>query len=182
MLTKSLSLTIAPHEDDENLETKSASYTHRSFSVDTHLLPLSFPQISLPLARSETLSLSLRHPHARKQSIMDGNHLSYPPNDVSASPTSSTSTTTLAAPTSVPPTPSASTSSFSLALDPIVEVSPLVSAYPYLSPAPTSWVHLHHLLQSSKYLHRHHSNTHHALHIPQIRHFLDKTTARRKLV
>ncbi|KAE9404371.1 Rgp1-domain-containing protein [Gymnopus androsaceus JB14] len=139
----------SPGWDDENLETKSASYTQRSFSVDTHLLRACFlyhlQKFHSPLARSETLPLSSKHPHARKQSVMDGTHFSYPPNDVSASPTSptsatSTSTTMFASPTSVPPTPSASSSSFSLALDPIAEVSPLVSAYPYLSPAPTSGV------------------------------------------
>lgn len=51
MLTKSLSLTISPHEDEDNLQAKSASYLQRSFSIDAHPLRACFVLVSF-LSRS----------------------------------------------------------------------------------------------------------------------------------
>ncbi|KAJ4485253.1 Rgp1-domain-containing protein [Lentinula aciculospora] len=154
-MSKSLSLNLGACQDASEIEgglsetAKSASYMHRSFTADAHLLPSS-PKISSPLARSETLPLSSKHPHARKQSLLDGTHYPFSPppifntSDISTSPASltsvtsnsSTANTLPSAPASTgPSTPSASTSSFSLALDPISEVSPVIPAHPYLSPS-----------------------------------------------
>ncbi|KAJ3879668.1 Rgp1-domain-containing protein [Lentinula edodes] len=116
---------------------------------------ISSPKIPSPLARSETLPLSSKHPHARKQSLMDGTQLPYSPpsiygSDTSTSPTSlisatsttSTANTLISAPASTDPsTPSASTSSFSLALDPISETQH--SYPPFSSSKPTSTRQLH---------------------------------------
>ncbi|KIK65894.1 hypothetical protein GYMLUDRAFT_70155 [Collybiopsis luxurians FD-317 M1] len=153
MLTKSLSLTIGAEEGgfegEDGKIVKSASYTQRSFTADSYLPPTS-PRVSSPLARSETLPLPSKHPHARKQSVMDGSTFPYPStppfvngNELVTSPISPTSATStistantlpsVASPVSGPATPSASSSSFSLALDPIAEVSPTVPAYPYLA-------------------------------------------------
>lgn len=74
------------------------------------------PRFSSPLARSASLPISPRHPHARKQSVSDG-QLS-PPQDVSAPTT----------PTNI---------SFSLSLDPISESSPS-SGLPTSRPTPAS--------------------------------------------
>ncbi|KIK64564.1 hypothetical protein GYMLUDRAFT_56951 [Collybiopsis luxurians FD-317 M1] len=108
------------------------------------------PRVSSPLARSETLPLSSKHPHARKQSVMDGTTFLYPSappfvngNKFMMSPISPMSATSIistantlpsmASPVSRPATPSTSSSSFSLALDPIAEVLPSVPAYLYLT-------------------------------------------------
>ncbi|KAF5385589.1 hypothetical protein D9757_006750 [Collybiopsis confluens] len=163
MLTKSLSLSISANgsEMDNGLDVedpKSASHTQRSFTVDSYLPPSS-PRVSSPLARSGTLPLPSKHPHVRKQSVIDGTQFPYPTsspmlngNDLSISPVSPSSatsawsiSTTLAStvsPNSGPPTPSASasTSSFSLVLDPIAEVSPNIppQTHPYLTSVPAS--------------------------------------------
>ncbi|KAJ4477680.1 Rgp1-domain-containing protein [Lentinula edodes] len=154
MSSKSLSLNLGFCQDESEIATglndneelaKPTSQMQRSLTADAHLL-LSSPKIPSPLARSETLPLSSKHPHARKQSLMDGTQLPYSPpsiygSDTSTSPTSlisatsttSTANTLISAPASTDPsTPSASTSSFSLALDPISETSPV---HPYLSPS-----------------------------------------------
>ncbi|KAJ3807538.1 Rgp1-domain-containing protein [Lentinula aff. lateritia] len=133
--SKSLSLNLGFCQDETELATglndneelaKSSSQMQRSLTADAHLL-LSSPKIPSPLTRSETLPLSSKHPHARKQSLMDGTQLPYSP---------PTANTLVSAPASTgPSTPSASTSSFSLALDPISETSPVVPAHPYLSPS-----------------------------------------------
>ncbi len=70
------------------------------------------PYTPSPLARTDTLPLSSNHPHARKQSVLDG--------DFSVDTQSTTS--------SFPYTPTSSTSTFSLALDPIAEAA--LSPYP----------------------------------------------------
>ncbi|KAJ3893392.1 Rgp1-domain-containing protein [Lentinula edodes] len=131
MSSKSLSLNLVGKTDFPNATVayrRCASFTcvnHLSF-VDhqTDYTKVSSPKIPSPLARSETLPLSSKHPHARKQSLMDGTQLPYSP---------PTANTLISAPASTDPsTPSASTSSFSLALDPISETSPV---HPYLSPS-----------------------------------------------
>ncbi|KAJ3982973.1 Rgp1-domain-containing protein [Lentinula detonsa] len=138
MLSKSLSLNLGLCQDEGEIESainrelvKSTSYMQRSFTADSHLLPSS-PKIPSPLARSESLPLSSKHPHARKQSLMDGTQFPYSSSPIVNGSDISTSPTSL---TTGPSTPSASASSFSIALDPISEASPIVSAYPYLSPS-----------------------------------------------
>ncbi|KAJ3839772.1 Rgp1-domain-containing protein [Lentinula raphanica] len=133
--SKSLSLNLKYCQDEGDIEDvlKEMGKLHlqRSSTTDAHILPSS-PHIPSPLSRSESLPLPSKHPHARKQSLMDGSQYPYPPspivdgNDLSISPTSLTTG---------PSTPSASASSFSLALDPISEASPNTPAYPYLSPS-----------------------------------------------
>ncbi|KAJ3918996.1 Rgp1-domain-containing protein [Lentinula edodes] len=135
MSSKSLSLSLGFCQDETEIATslndneelaKPTSQMQRSLTADAHLF-ISSPKIPSPLARSETLPLSSKHPHARKQSLMDGTQLPYSP---------PTANTLVSAPASTgPSTPSASTSSFSLALDPISETSPVVPAHPYLSPS-----------------------------------------------
>ena len=97
------------------------------------------PYIPSPLARTDALSLASNHPHARKQSVLDGQF----------------SLDVLSPTTSVPPapyTPNSSTSTFSLALDPIAEGthspysstpaigSPTIEpvSFPHHNPTPTS--------------------------------------------
>ena len=79
-------------------------------TAELAIVPTS-PRISSPLARSASLPISSKHPHARKQSMVDGQLP--PPQDIS-----------------VPSTPS--NLSFSLSLDPISESSPGSGAH-------TSW-------------------------------------------
>ncbi|KIK50375.1 hypothetical protein GYMLUDRAFT_253046 [Collybiopsis luxurians FD-317 M1] len=152
MLTKLLSLTIGAEEGGFEGEdggiVKSASCTQRLFTTDSYL-PLTSPRVSSPLARSETFPLPSKHPHARKQFVMDGTTFPYPSAPpfvngnkfmmspislMSATSTISTANTlpSVASPVLRPATPSASSSSFSLALDPIAEVLPSVPTYPYL--------------------------------------------------
>ena len=81
------------------------------------------PHVPSPLARTDALSLSSSHPHARKQSILDGQF----------------SLDVLSPTTSVPPfpySPNSSSSTFSLTLDPIVEgaQSPYLSTPQLASP------------------------------------------------
>ncbi|KAJ3996375.1 Rgp1-domain-containing protein [Lentinula boryana] len=138
MLSKSLSLDLGLCQDEGEIQSainrelvKTTSYMQRSFTADSHLLPSS-PKVPSPLARSESLPLSSKHPHARKQSLMDGTQFPYSSSPIVNGSDISTSPTSL---TTGPSTPSASASSFSIALDPISEASPIVSAYPYLSPS-----------------------------------------------
>lgn len=102
LLAKSLSVSIGPHELEE--EIGEATMAPRVIAAATS------PRVSSPLTRSETLSLGTAHPHARKQSVLDGQA------QVSL------------------PTPASSASTFSLALDPIVEgvLSPCPST-PFLA-------------------------------------------------
>jgi hypothetical protein len=85
---------------------------------------LSSHRISSPLSRSDILPLPSSHPHARKQSVFDGQ----------VSPELITATTT--APLS-PYTPNSSSSAFSLALDPITEgtLTPYASTPSIVSPS-----------------------------------------------
>ncbi|KAF9463167.1 Rgp1-domain-containing protein [Collybia nuda] len=127
MLAKSLSVTITPHELEEQLGEgvvpKSASYAQHTFAADSRHTPTS-PRVSSPLTRSDTLPLGSNHPHARKQSVLDGQlpaELITAPAPVSAYPYS----------------PNSSTSTFSLALDPIAEgsLSPYTSTPSLASPS-----------------------------------------------
>ena len=74
------------------------------------------PLVPSPLARTDTLPLASNHPHARKQSVLDGQFSV----DMLSSNTS--------IPSTLPYSASSSTSSFSLALDPIAET--VISPYP----------------------------------------------------
>ncbi|KAG6894016.1 hypothetical protein C0992_007835, partial [Termitomyces sp. T32_za158] len=111
LLAKSLSVSIAPHELEEQVG---------EAMLAARVAAPTSPRVSSPLTRSATLSLGTAHPHARKQSVLDGQ-----------------------AQVSLPtPTPAASVSTFSLALDPIVEgvLSPCPSTPNLASPtfeAPT---------------------------------------------
>lgn len=113
LLAKSLSLNIVPQELEDTLGeggiSKSASYMQPNFSFHGARATPSSPKMPSPLSRSHTLALSSNHPHARKQSLLDGQAQI---NDVK--PPSSPSLYT----------PSSSTTSFTLALDPISEASP----------------------------------------------------------
>ncbi|KAG5718894.1 Retrograde Golgi transport protein RGP1 like protein [Termitomyces sp. T112] len=95
LLAKSLSVSIAPWELEEQIGEANVAAAPKSGVLPGH--PPTSPRVSSPLTRSETLSLGSKHPHARKQSLIDGQA------EVSA------------------PTPASSSSTFSLALDPIVE-------------------------------------------------------------
>jgi RAB6A-GEF complex partner protein 2 len=90
---------------------------HLLFQVGAHsFLTATLPHTSSPLACTNTLKLSAKHPHAQKQSILNG--------QISLDHIFPT--------TSIPPapfTPNSSTSSFTLALDPIAEGA----QFPYLS-------------------------------------------------
>ncbi|KAF5376951.1 hypothetical protein D9615_007252 [Tricholomella constricta] len=129
LLAKSLSVSIAPHEIDEQLGEanvpRSASFAQASFSgASDPRFPPTSPRISSPLTRSDALPLGTNHPHARKQSVIDGQL----PMELISGPTS--------APPASPYTPNASTSTFSLALDPIAEgvLSPYPSTPSIVSP------------------------------------------------
>ncbi|KAF8879966.1 Rgp1-domain-containing protein [Infundibulicybe gibba] len=114
LLAKSLSVTIASQELDDQLGegvlAKSASFAQHSFN-GIYSAPTS-PRVSSPLTRSDTLPLSSNHPHARKQSVLDGQFQPEirPPHNLYSN------------------TPNSSSSTFSLALDPISETIP--SPYP----------------------------------------------------
>ncbi|KAG6807999.1 hypothetical protein H0H92_005735, partial [Tricholoma furcatifolium] len=118
--SKSLSVSIGPHEVEEQLGEagigplpKSAGYVY----ADPRIPPTS-PRVSSPLTRSDALPLSSKHPHARKASVLEGGQA-----EVTSAPT-------------IPYTPASSTSTFSLALDPIVEgvSSPYPSTPSLVSP------------------------------------------------
>ncbi|KAF9527145.1 Rgp1-domain-containing protein [Crepidotus variabilis] len=104
--TKSLSVSVSQHDLHDALGVvSSAPHSQNSFVLPSPTAP----HIPSPLARSHALQLASDHPHARKDSILDGQFsLDF------LSPTTSN-------PPVVPYTPSSSTSSFSLALDPIAE-------------------------------------------------------------
>ncbi|KAG5644125.1 hypothetical protein DXG03_009072 [Asterophora parasitica] len=127
-LAKSLSVSIAPQELEEQLGEanvpKSAPYAQACFNggSDTRFPPSS-PRISSPLTRSDALPLGSNHPHARKQSVMDGQ---FPLEIITPPPP----------PPAPPYTPNSSTSTFSLALDPIAEgaLSPSPSTPSIISP------------------------------------------------
>ncbi|KAJ7154813.1 Rgp1-domain-containing protein [Mycena filopes] len=130
MLAKSLSVSIAPPDLDLDSPltggrgTGGTPHTPRSASF----LPESPTSTTLPSSisrlrdRSDTLPLATSHPHARKQSVLDGH--SIPLQEIITSPISPSTSGTSGA-----YTPSASSSTFSLALDPIAEAA--ASAYPY---------------------------------------------------
>ncbi|KAK0434585.1 Rgp1-domain-containing protein [Armillaria borealis] len=108
LLAKSLSVAIAPHELEDELADipRSASFLQRGFDDGPYISPTS-PNVSSPLSRSDTLPLAANHPHARKDSLLDGQ----------------LSLREMTSPTSVssPYTSTSSTSTFSLVLDPIIE-------------------------------------------------------------
>ena len=130
---KSLSVSISPYDAQDSFAVSSTPYSNKSLSdarKGEFLAPMqstsslrtlsSFAGIlqhaSSPLARTDTLNLSSKHPHARKQSLLDG--------QISLDHISPT--------TSIPPapySPNSSTSSFTIALDPIAEGA----QSPYLS-------------------------------------------------
>ncbi|KAF8816608.1 Rgp1-domain-containing protein [Phlegmacium glaucopus] len=108
---KAVSVSLSPREVEnevgEGVIASSALYTQRSVFRDTLHTPTS-PLVPSPLARTDSLPLASNHPHARKQSVLDGQF----------------SLDILSPTTSNPPapySPSSSSSSFSLALDPIAE-------------------------------------------------------------
>ncbi|KAG6864955.1 hypothetical protein C0991_006142 [Blastosporella zonata] len=128
LLAKSLSVSITPHELEEQLGEaiipKSAPYAQSAFNdprfrayeleleiaclyILLHIAPTS-PRVSSPLTRSDGLPLGSKHPHARKQSVLDGQL------ELISTP--------------MPYTPASSSSTFSLALDPIAEG--VLSPYP----------------------------------------------------
>ncbi|TFK71686.1 hypothetical protein BDN72DRAFT_855998 [Pluteus cervinus] len=168
LLAKSLSVSITPHELDEQLGgmgigegtlARSATLPPNSISSrggypDPRRSPTS-PMIPSPLSRSDTLALSSNHPHARKQSLLDGQ---LPLNDFGSPATSTPSTlpySHMSSSGGYPNSPSASSSTFSLALDPIAESahSPYPSTPMIASPSietpshpfnPVEHQHLHH--------------------------------------
>jgi hypothetical protein len=107
LLGKSLSVVVSPQELLGMREAKSASYAQRAFNDANPDSPISPPtyspsQLRSPSSvRSASLPLSPNHPHARKQSLLDGELAQDMPYS----------------------TASASTSTFSLSLDPISESS-----------------------------------------------------------
>ncbi|KAF9552700.1 Rgp1-domain-containing protein [Agrocybe pediades] len=110
LAAKSLSVSLTPKDlEDQLAEGVIASSSRTSYNHST------IPQIPSPLTRTASLGLASDHPHARKQSVLDG-QLSL---DV-LFPTTNSSP--------APYTPTSSTSTFSLALDPIAEAA--LSPYP----------------------------------------------------
>ncbi|CAL1696749.1 unnamed protein product [Somion occarium] len=111
-ITKSLSVSITPDELSSQLQVqedvKGKSPLRPLRAQDGSYSTPTSPRISSPLARSA--SVPLNHPHARKQSLLDGQ---LQLQDLRPPPTLS--------PFNPAPTPSASTSTFSLSLDPIAE-------------------------------------------------------------
>ncbi|KAG6817284.1 hypothetical protein H0H87_010626 [Tephrocybe sp. NHM501043] len=109
LLAKSLSVSITPHELEGHLGVAiiphSAPYAQTTF-IDPR--PSPSPCVSSPLTRSDALPLGSKHPHARKQSVMDAQL------ELISTP--------------IPYTPASSSSTFSLALDPIAEG--VLSPYP----------------------------------------------------
>ncbi|KAI0078498.1 Rgp1-domain-containing protein [Panus rudis PR-1116 ss-1] len=125
-LPKSLSISLVPTELpsslSEDLKGKSPVRTLQN-GEQAHPSPTS-PRISSPLTRSA--SVPINHPHARKQSVLDGQLQLH---DLRPPPTLSPFS----------PTPNASMSAFSLSLDPIAEsaASPQLPATPAVpSPIP----------------------------------------------
>ncbi|KAG6836319.1 hypothetical protein H0H93_009157 [Arthromyces matolae] len=138
--SKSLSVSIAPHEFEEQVggEATIPAPNYAQGSFDPRISPTS-PRISSPLTRSDTLPLGAKHPHARKQSVAEGQaEISSP------APSQQQSSYT----------PASSTSTFSLALDPIVEgvTSPYPSTPSLVSPTfETGPSHHHHANSNTVY-------------------------------
>ncbi|KAI0825254.1 Rgp1-domain-containing protein [Trametes gibbosa] len=127
LASRSLSVNLAPHEipsQDQSSESVSPASTGPSPVSSSPVSGPTSTRIIAPLARSP--SLPLNHPHARKNSILDGQlqlqDVRPPPSPISLL------------------TPNLSTSTFSLSLDPIAEagsVSPGPPATPsFPSPIP----------------------------------------------
>ncbi|KAI8983332.1 Rgp1-domain-containing protein [Trametes punicea] len=122
LVSRSHSITLEPQElpgRDQPSETQSPSRATLPSVSEYPSSETSSARILAPLARSP--SLPPNHPHARKQSILDG-HLQI--QDLRSPLTTSI----------FPPTPNASTSTFSLSLDPIAEGGPTSPGPP---PTPT---------------------------------------------
>ncbi|KAF9265604.1 Rgp1-domain-containing protein [Marasmius fiardii PR-910] len=162
LLAKSLSLTINPGELEAELSAGVLRQTQVRHGQSDSQSPSS-PSVSSPLSRSESLSLSSNHPHARKSSLLDG-QTPVPLFTTTTTPLKSPLSASVSAPThmgsiptpdvlshtdpvppspSIPPSPStpsasasASTSTFSLALDPIEELSPGASS-PFTPTSPS---------------------------------------------
>ncbi|KAF7376001.1 Rgp1-domain-containing protein [Mycena sanguinolenta] len=117
MLAKSLSVNIAPPDLELLSRNNNGPRTPRSASFVPDS-PVSPPPPSSISRRSDALPLAASHPHARKQSILDGMH-ELVTSPISPSPISA-----------LPHTPSASSSTFSLALDSISEAAPTMFPYP----------------------------------------------------
>ncbi|GBE78543.1 hypothetical protein SCP_0114320 [Sparassis crispa] len=130
VLTKSLSISVLSSELEEqsqdDLKSK-ASINSLRVTESAYASPTS-PRTSSPLARSASLPIAPSHPHARKQSILDGQ---LQPQELRPPVLQSPFTTS----------PSTSSSSFSLSLDPIAESSssPVPPMTPFApSPVPDS--------------------------------------------
>ncbi|KAK1217397.1 Golgi membrane exchange factor (Ric1p-Rgp1p) subunit [Marasmius sp. AFHP31] len=178
LLAKSLSLTISPGDLEAEVGSGFLRQAQQAQSQEQgESYSPSSPSVPSPLSRSESLALSSSHPHARKQSLLDGQtpipsfsttttplksplstSVSAPattdiglrtPNTSTFTPgatanASSSISPPSSAPASVPPSPStpsaaasASNSTFSLALDPIEEMSPSPrSPSPYTPTSP----------------------------------------------
>ncbi|PPQ70636.1 hypothetical protein CVT24_000679 [Panaeolus cyanescens] len=150
---KSLSVSISPYELEDQLHgavATSSPGSPKALLYDSRT-PTT-PHIPSPLARTDALPLAASHPHARKQSILDGQFsldilsptTSTPPlpsshplsisssyNASSSHPYGANSTSGLGSPYS----PTSSASTFSLALDSISEASAAAAALasPYAS-------------------------------------------------
>ncbi|KAF8642873.1 hypothetical protein AX16_009379 [Volvariella volvacea WC 439] len=125
LLAKSLSVSIAPHELEQHIGEGTLTRSAQKTVTETRPSPTS-PHIPSPLSRSASLALSNNHPHARKQSVLDGQ---FNPTEVLTSSTS--------APPTLPYATSAASSTVSLALDPISENShsPYASTPMLISPS-----------------------------------------------
>ncbi|KAG7092702.1 hypothetical protein E1B28_009032 [Marasmius oreades] len=162
LLAKSLSLNLSQGDLEAELSAgvlRQAQVRHEQNGLQSPSSP-----IPSPLSRFESLSLSSNHPHARKQSVLDGQVSLFTTASASfKSPLStsvsapaqigSTSTPNVSKPTnsvspspSIPPSPStpsasasASNSTFSLALDPIEELSPGPSS-PFTPSSPSAFI------------------------------------------
>ncbi|EJF58478.1 Rgp1-domain-containing protein [Dichomitus squalens LYAD-421 SS1] len=129
LASRSLSLTISPDDLPTSNKSKEPTSPANRESLNGHgsISGSSSPRIVAPLAR--TPALPPNHPHARKQSVLDGQlQLQDLRPPASMSPFA--------------PSPNASMSTFSLSLDPIAEAgstSPNQPATPYIpSPVPGS--------------------------------------------
>ncbi|RPD58460.1 Rgp1-domain-containing protein [Lentinus tigrinus ALCF2SS1-6] len=129
LASRSLSATLSPSDlptlNESDVPTSPATRLPASGNGDAPVPGTPSPRIVAPLARSP--SLPPNHPHARKQSVMDGQLQLQdlrPPSSMSP----------------FAPSPNASMSTFSLSLDPIAEAgstSPDAPATPYIpSPVP----------------------------------------------
>ncbi|KZT64024.1 Rgp1-domain-containing protein [Daedalea quercina L-15889] len=122
-LVKSLSISITSHELEGGESTKGKSPLNPFRANGSLAASPSSPRIPSPLSRSNTLPIAPSHPHARKQSVLDGH---FQIQDVRPP----------ASPLPLSPSSNPSTSSYSLSLDPIAEGSNPPTALP--TPAITS--------------------------------------------